>query len=325
MKQLTAMLVAVLSTNLYSCHSVEKDPAVQAHTTIEPGVLHVTGAYALAPLMQVWADSFNLHHPGSRIEITPLGSGYALSILRNRQTDIAMLSGDLTSWADTQIWLTPVVKSPVMFLVSSRNPWLENIRKSGLNAHQLKDIFTGKTTSWGALFGKPGKDSIHCYIRNDSAGATDMICRYLWIDSTELTGIGKEGETDMRDALINDPLAIAYCNFVYSIDLHDEAFRKEVAIIPLDLDYNGTLESFESFYHEPLLLQRAVWSGRYPCSLNRTLYLATRGKPENPDIVGLFRYILTDGQLIGRKLGYCELQRSENYFRLFLMEDADSK
>jgi len=325
MKQLTAMLVAVLFIHLYSCHSIEKEPAAQAHTTIEPGVLHVTGAYALAPLMQVWADSFKLHHPDSRIEITPLGSGLALSMLRNGQTDIAMLSGDLTSFADTQIWLTPVVKSPVVFLVSSRNPWLENIRKRGLNARQLKDIFTGKTTSWGALFGKPGKDSIHCYIRNDSAGATDMICRYLWIDSTELTGIGKEGEIDMHNALINDPLAIAYCNSVYSIDLHDEASRKEVVIIPLDLDYNGTLESFESFYHDPVLLQMAMWSGRYPCALNRILYLGTRGKPVNPDIVELFRYILTDGQSIGRKLGYGELQRCENYCRLFFLENANSK
>ena len=102
------------------------------------------------------------------------------------------------------------------------------------------------------------------------------------------------------------------CQACYS---HDLKFRESLS--------EGNYQKWnESFYDSVSYLQRAMWSGKFPCSLTRSLSLASKGKPVTKEVVEFLKYILTDGQRMVANEGYIELHRSENRCRVFFLDNV---
>jgi phosphate transport system substrate-binding protein len=318
----TQIWISILLVLLFiGCKQQTQQPAEQLASQNSP--VKITGAYALYPLTRLWISEFQKTHPEVKFEIQPIGSGRGLTRLMEGNADLSMVSSEVPEDKDSLIWIAPVARLATVLIFNSGNPYLKEIIKGGMNRDDLADLFTNDhPKKWGDLFGKPGKDPIHIYIRSDSSGATDVLARYLWITPGDFKGTGVNGEDKMIEALKKDPFALGYCNFIYAFDPKILQYYSGFRILPLDINNNGKIDPKESFYDTVPRLQRAMWSGKFPCTLTRTLSLASKGRPRSKEVVEFLKYILTDGQRLVADEGYIELHRSENRCRVFFLDNV---
>lgn len=131
-----------------------KAPADQQASvkSILSGDFTISGAYALYPLTQKWADDFTKIHPGVKIEISETGTGQGIIDLPDKKVHKAMVSRPLTEEKEAGIWIIPFAKDGVGAIVNQTNPYLRKILKQGLSPDEFQRIFAGdKPALWGEL------------------------------------------------------------------------------------------------------------------------------------------------------------------------------
>ena len=80
-----------------------------------------------------------------------------------------------------------------------------------------------------------------------------------------------------------------------------------LAVMPIDVNGDGSISPDEYFYDTSTELIAAISDGRFPSPPARDLYLVTKGKPEDPVVVAFLEYVLTDGQKFAEETGYIGL------------------
>ncbi|MCX6250676.1 MAG: substrate-binding domain-containing protein [Bacteroidetes bacterium] len=316
----TKILPAILMIMLFfGCRQVTTHQ--ENELTFHKGPIKITGAFALNPLVNTWITEFQKTHPAVQFDVKPNGSGNGLKDLSGGNNDIAMISSEVIPDKDSVFWVIPVARLGVVPIVSDKNPYLQKILKKGMTKDFLNAAFAGQKnpSTWGEIYGISARNPVKTYLRSDSSGATDVFGKFLWLSANEMKGIGVDGEAKMIEAVKNDPDALGYCNFIYAIDPKTQQFSAGIHIIPLDLNMNGLLDEKEDFYGNVSTLQRAMWSGRYPCVLNRNLYLVTKGKPATREVMQFLIWVLTEGQKMVAQEGYIELHSFEIPPRLYAL------
>jgi phosphate transport system substrate-binding protein len=312
MKTFLASLVICLLI-FAGCNTKTNRP--EAETLSHQNEISITGAYALAPLMQKWVDEFHKTHPTVKFTIVANGSDQGLADVLTGKNDIGMISAEIPKGQDGGLQIIPVSRLGVVPVISSKNPYIEEISRKGISREDLVSLFAaGKPKTWGDIYGKSGKDPVNVYIRKDSSGASKTLARYLWIETNELKGKAIDGETNLIDAVKADPLSLGYCNFIYTLDQTSKQFSKDLRVLPIDFDQNGTIDGKEKIFDNAEQLQRAMWLGKFPCSLVRNLYLVTKGKPHSREVAEFLYWVITDGQKMVSDNGYIELHTSEIQF-----------
>src|ERR1035438_7849249 len=171
-----------------------------------PGPVKISGAFALLPLTQAWVAEFQKTHPYIKFEIEAVGSGKGLKDIKTGTTDLAMISSDLTSDSDTSLWVIPVARLACVPVISPKNPYLKEILKAGMKKDDLSGMFSNNNPkTWGEIFKKTVSDKAAVYLRSDSSGATDVLAKYLWLQTGEIKGTSVNGEDKMIEAVKNNP------------------------------------------------------------------------------------------------------------------------
>jgi phosphate transport system substrate-binding protein len=319
MRKILLSFVAAM-TLLTGCKQAGEPAVSPLHT--QQGPIRITGAFALYPLMSTWVKEYEKTHPGVTFELTAIGSGGGVDEVLAGRCDLAMVSAEVPEDQDTLLWVFPVANLGVVPVISAKNPYRVQVMRSGIRRDELMALFSNQhPKTWGDLYGKPGKDPVHVYVRSDKSGATDVLARYLVLQRAEIYGDGKPGEDSLVASVIQDPLSLGYCNLIYAIDPRTMTFREGFIVLPLDFNENGVIEHRENFYDSVVHLERAMWTGRYPYSLIRHLCLASKGFPKTREIVQFLEYCLTDGQKLVCEAGYVDLHRTEIQSRLKVLQD----
>lgn len=282
-------------------------PAVEGEEL--QGVITVSGAFALYPMMQRWAEEFHKLHPGVEFDISAGGAGKGMTDVLAGAVDIGMVSREVTAEEEAKgaYWL-PVVIDAVFPTVSNQNPVLEDLLAKGMTQDTLIKIFiTGEIRTWGEAVGRAEiTDEIHPYTRADSCGAADVWAKYLGSKRQEdLLGIAVSGDPGLLEAVIKDALGIGYNNLNYVYDAESGKPVVGIVVVPIDQDRNGIAEAEELLETRSEALE-AVASGKYPSPPARPLNLVTKGKPQG--LISIFlEWILTDGQQFVSEAGYIQL------------------
>jgi phosphate transport system substrate-binding protein len=273
------------------------------------GTIGVSGAFALYPMMTVWADEFTKLHPDVQFDVQGGGAGKGMTDALAGAVDIGMVSRAIKDEEASQgaYWVA-VTKDAVFPIVSANNPVLADIVAKGISQDTFNKIFiTGEIKTWGEVVGKPEiKYEINVYTRSDSAGAAEMWAKFSGGKvQDDIQGIGVNGEPAMVDTVIKDPLGIGYSNLNSVFDLSSGGIIAGAAVPPIDVDKNGQADAGEYFKTKNEAVS-AVSSGKYPSPPARFENLVTKGKPTG--LVKLFiEWILTDGQQYLDQAGYVQL------------------
>ena len=146
----------------------------------------VTGADALVPIMQIWADQYMKLYPNVNITVSGGGAGKGVTDALSGASNIGMVSRELKSAEISQgVFYVAAVRDAVVVVVNEHNPVKDILLAKGLTKQQLRDIFTSKTlttprsvTTWGQLVNVTNvTDPIVVISRTDSAGSADTFAR----------------------------------------------------------------------------------------------------------------------------------------------------
>lgn len=273
------------------------------------GTISVSGAFALYPMMTVWAAEFTKLHPNVQFDVQGGGAGKGMTDVLAGAVDIGMISRTVKPEEESKgaFWVS-VAKDAVFPLVSDKNPMLTELTAKGISQDTMKKIFiTGEITTWGEVVGKPElKDAIHVYTRSDSCGAGEQWALFSGGKvQTDMQGIGVNGEPALVDTVGKDPLGIGYSNLNSAFDPTSGKLVPGVIVPPLDLNANGLTDAGE-YYQTKSQAVTAIADGTYPSPPARFENLATKGKPEGL-VLAFMQWILTDGQKYLDQAGYVAL------------------
>ncbi len=284
-------------------------PAAGAATDTMNGNITISGAFALYPMMTLWADEFQKLHPKVTFDISAGGAGKGLTDALSGAVDIGMVSRSVTSDEEAKgAYAVAVVKDAVFPVVNAQNPVINDLLAKGVSQDMFIKIFiTGEIKTWGEVVGKPEiTDEIHVFTRSDSAGAADAWAKFLGNKKqADLNGVGVNGDPGLLEAVIKDPLGIGYNNLGY---VFDGASGQSVAgsvIVPIDANNDGQANAEEVIKTLAQAMDE-VASGRYPSPPARDLNVVTKGKPSG-STQAFIQWILTDGQKFVGQAGFVQL------------------
>ena len=248
------------------------------------GTLTVKGSDTMVVLGQRWAEAYMKKHPETSIQVTGGGSGTGISALINGTTDIceasrAMKDAEKKQLKDKGAEATEitVAKDGLSVYVNSGNPVKE------LTMAQLKDIFTGKDTSWKDVGG--GDARIIPYSRENSSGTYVFFKEHV-LANADYTPRAQAmpGTAAVVNAVSKEKFGIGYGGAAYA---------KGIKVIPVKKDEASPAVGPS---------EKTVHDGSYP--LSRPLFFYVRGSPTGEAKQFIDWVLGPEGQRIAQEVGY---------------------
>ncbi|MCL4273552.1 MAG: substrate-binding domain-containing protein [Anaerolineales bacterium] len=298
-------------------------PEVEASASSDElsGTISISGAFALYPMMTVWADEFSKLHPGVQFDVQGGGAGKGMTDTIAGAVDIGMISRAIKPEEESQgIFWVSVTKDAVFPIISSENPYAEQVLAKGISQEVFAGMYiTGEIITWGQVIGDPSDTTpINIFTRSDASGAAEQWAKFGGGAAQEdLLGIGVNGEPSMVDTVIKDPLGIGFGNLNSIFDLNGGGLVPGIIIPPIDINNDGQANSDEIYTVKEDAFG-AVANGTYPSPPARFENLATLGKPEGLTLI-FIEWILTDGQQYLEEAGFVPLtpeQQAESLAKL---------
>ncbi len=288
-------------------------PAAAADAGGEQTTISVSGAFALFPLMSLWTEEYHKLHPNVQFDVQAGGAGKGMTDMLSGAADIAMLSREARQEEiDQGSVLVPVTIDSVLATANAQNPYIDQLLAKGLTPASGATVWTSGTPgTWGELLGTDATDPVNPYTRSDASGAAEMWAKYLGAKAQEdLKGTAVNGDPGVAEAVRQDKLALGYNNVGFAYDPSTGKPIEGLAVVPLDLNGDGTISADENFYATRDEFTAAVAAGKYPFPPARVLYLVTKGEP-NPQVAAFYRWVLTDGQQFVQPAGYVALTQDK--------------
>ncbi len=310
MKNTIIFFLAAVILTAYSCGSGSGKKEKETDKTDLKGNISISGAFALYPLAQKWAEEFCKIYPNVKIDVSAGGAGKGMTDALSELVNLGMVSREISQEEiDKGAWYVPVTKDAVVPVINDNNPALQDLVNTGLTKKTLREIFiTGKITDWGTAVGKKtitGK--INVYTRSDACGAADVWAKYLGEKQEDLLGTAVSGDPGVTEAVKNDKLGIGFNNIGYAYDATTKYVTAGIRILPIDFNENGIIDDNEYFYQKKDSIVKAISDGRFPSPPARDLYFVCKGKPENEVVTAFLKWVLTDGQKYVSEAGYINL------------------
>lgn len=273
------------------------------------GTISVSGAWALYPMVVQWSQEFQKLYPEVKFDIAAGGAGKGMADALAKVVDLGMVSRDIyEAEIEKGAWWVSVNKDAVVPTANAKNPLLSALAKTGVTRDEFVDLFiTGKVTHWGQLLGQDPGAEVHVFTRSDACGAAKTWAKYLGHSQEDLLGVGVYGDPGVAEAVVQDVAGVGYNNINFAFDPATQAPMQGIAILPIDLNANGTLDADEAFVDSRDALVAAIAAGRYPSPPARDLHLVCNGVPEREVVRVFLQWVLHEGQAFIDGAGYIPL------------------
>lgn len=240
----------------------------------EKGELKISGGTAHIPVMKIVAKKIMQLNPNINITIAGGGSGAGIKQVGEGLVGIGN-SGRKAKPKEISTYGLSMYKWAIDGVAPVVNP---SNRINALSSQQLKDIYSGKITSWKSLGGED--HNITVFTRDASSGTRSV----FWKKALQKGDISASAHFvssngAMKSAIANDPYAIGYVSVGY--------FDASVAPVTLD----NVLPSLET-----------IKSGQYQVA--RGLYSNTKGEAKGLSKKFIDYLLSPEGQKIASQKGF---------------------
>ncbi|HEY9686986.1 MAG TPA: phosphate ABC transporter substrate-binding protein [Coleofasciculaceae cyanobacterium] len=285
------LLIAVISL-FFTAGCARKDAAHTPAAKAGVNMVTIKGSDTMVHLVSSWAEDFMKTTPDIQVSVTGGGSGTGISALMNGTTDIASSSRDLSDKEKTQAaqkGLTlkeiPVGLDGLSVIANPSNP------VKALSLAQLKDIFTGKITTWKAV-GGPDMP-ILVYSRESSSGTYAFFQEHV-LQKQNYTKSARlmPASSGIVEAVAADEGGLGYVGLDYAEKAQG---RIHILGVKPDAESTAVMPTVET-----------VQNKSYPIA--RELYLIVPGKPSEAAQKFVTYAISKEGQNIVQQSGYIPVQ-----------------
>lgn len=264
----------------------------------------------LQAIASMWANEYGRLNPGVNIEVVKMSKSPQPADF-SKGPDVSFVSGDYLEKLDGDaLWKVMVASDVIVPLISSKNPFLSKINRKGVSSDELAAIFNNpENQTWGVLLGNKQAAPVHYYRINNDA-VQSQAAGFLKSDPSVMTGINVANTSELISALQQDPYGIAFCRLMDVVDTKNQQLAKQVTLLPIDKNRNGSLDKFETIYGNLTEFSRGVWIGKYPRTLSRTIYAVSPEKPATTTELAFITWVITSGQQLLTPAGNNDLAYS---------------
>jgi phosphate transport system substrate-binding protein len=275
--------------------------------------ISISGAFALYPLVVMWAEEYKKENPDVRFNISGGGAGKGMADALSGTVDLGMFSREIApAEINKGVWWAGLTIDAVLPTISAENPYLDALKTRGLTRNELKAVYIdGDITNWNRFFANEEANEMVVYTRSDACGAAGTWAKYLGGTQEDLQGIGIYGDPGLAEAVGKDPLGVAFNNTIFIYDIESSKKRPGIEVIPIDLNENGQIDADENFYNTFDEILAAIAIGNYPSPPARELYFVSDGKPEKQAALDFIKWCLTSGQQYIKEAGYVPISREK--------------
>ncbi|HPJ30383.1 MAG TPA: phosphate ABC transporter substrate-binding protein [Methanothrix sp.] len=274
---LTWVVVAIFASAAAVLYIVEvEDPSLRDSGGEAASTLSVAGSTTVLPFAQACAHEFKPEDGGIVVNVTGGGTDAGLARLAAGTINIAMASrkvGDAEMEAlGARLSEYPVARDGISIVVSRP---IRDAGVDGLSSDQLAAIYTGGIANWKEL-GGPDREIV-AVSRSPGSGTGEIFSERV---ATPGALVYLESGSEVEEYVAGSDRAIGYLGLSLARD-------EDLGIVA----YEGVVPSAAT-----------VWDGTYP--LARTLYMYTRGKPDDDEMAFLDFVTGERGQAIAEDLGF---------------------
>ncbi|UPA30737.1 phosphate ABC transporter substrate-binding protein [Terrisporobacter glycolicus] len=171
----------------------------------------ISGSTSVGPTMEVLAEAYQKNND-VKIEVQQVGSSAGIKNTIEGTSNLGMSSRDLKDEEAQSVEGTQIAIDGIA-VVTNKNNKVQN-----LTVDQVKDIFTGKITSWKEVGGADAQ--IVVVSREEGSGTRDGFQDILGFKSEELTKDAQisDGSGNVKSTVEGNENAIAYISFGYVKD-----------------------------------------------------------------------------------------------------------
>jgi phosphate transport system substrate-binding protein len=259
----------------------------------------ITGTRFTYPIIEKWIAEFKKTHPDVNIALAPLGTSGADS------ANLKIVSHDLvtTDLKEGDAYIA-VAKYGLLSIANSKSPLVGYYKNRGLQEADINKLFF--TDNTGTI-----KNYV-VYTRQQKSCAPISFANNYGHSFDDLSGTKIQGDDKaLLYALKKDSLGISYNNLGYVYDVNTRKIVDNIAVLPVDLNHNGKIDSDEQFYNS---LDEVI--AKYETIQNKLL--ATEDvnviysqKSANPNIQLFLNWVLTDGQKYNHAVGFLNFNSIE--------------
>lgn len=285
-------------------------PGKEAKKADGEAKISISGAWALYPMMQVWAEAYQKSHPGVQINVSGGGAGKGAADTLGGMVEIGMISREpKKDELDKGGVFFAVAKDAVVAVIAAGNPVAGVLKEKGLTQKAFNSLWiSGKATTWGAVAGADSAAPVQVYTRADACGAAEAWAKYIGgkdAKQENLKGTGVPNDPGLLEAVKKDVNGIGYNNYSYVFDNKTGEMAPGIMVVPIDVNGNGRVDP-EEVIDTREKLRTAIRAGIYPHPPARPLYLMTKGEPKSA-VKTFILWVLKDGQDLVDGAGYLKL------------------
>ena len=272
------------------------------------GTISITASPDLNDLANRWIAGFSAGNPGTRINLSNESStGADLHVISEAYKGAAP-AGDG--------WRMVIGRDIIVPVISSSNPYLDEIRNNGISALELSAAIKNNAGSaWNLLLGEGHPGEVKFYAIEDES-VRRSITRFIGLGSISFKPVAQPTGEELLQTVGSEPLSIGFCRLADLLDPDGQTLMKEVTLLPIDRNGNGKLDYMENIYESGASFLRGVWIGKYPSDLGRDILLSAAGKPSGKDEIAFIHYLLNDGQKTLSMAGFNGLVLSERQSKI---------
>ncbi len=271
------MIIAVIAISLAGSGCTDNEDTDTSQNSMK---LQIAGSTTVLPIAEECARIFMENNPGSQVYVSGGGSSHGVKSVAEGVIDIGDASRDLKDSEKeqyTDLVTHAVAKDGVAIIVHPSNSI------NDLTITQLQGIYTGEITNWKDVGGEDNK--IMVVSREGGSGTRDcfeqVVLKPIKKDVTEYAII-QDSNGKVRTTITGSEQGIGFISLGY--------VNSDVKAVNLD----GTEPTIEN-----------IRSNKY--SISRTLWMITKGNPDENEQAFLDFVLSEEGQNIVSEVHYITL------------------
>jgi glycine cleavage system H lipoate-binding protein/ABC-type phosphate transport system substrate-binding protein len=307
MKRIVILLISCLLVN----YSINSNPGLTERNLNNIDSVRVISSPDLYKLSLKWANEYNKVSQDSKIKV--------ISIIDRKMAENLLEKGELgfvseeyySGFESESKWNVVVGRDVIVPVINSKNPFLDEINKTGISPERFSRFFGNKDSmKWGTLLNVKQNLSANYYFIDDES-ISKGISEFLKTERIEIGGTKTEDTKEMIEAIKKDPYAIGFCKMINILDPENQSLIENISLAPIDRNGNGAIDYNEKIYDDLNNFYRGVWIGKYPKALFSSIYCVSSKEPINESELAFLKWVITDGQKYLYSNGFSDLVVSE--------------
>jgi phosphate transport system substrate-binding protein len=210
----------------------------KSQNTTLTGTVKLRGTRLTYPLVRDWITAFKREFPNVNVQIAQTAPADSIDLQLAAHSIIAEdLKGN-----KTYVAISRYVQLPV---VNDQNPQLKQLQEKGFRDSDFNNIYFSSGNKSASTAPLP----ITLYNRERPTCATITVARHFGNDDNALNGKPVKGDDqDLLNAVKSDVNGISFNNLGFIYDTKTRKVNEGIAVIPIDLNDSGKIDTDESIY-----------------------------------------------------------------------------